>query len=327
MTATTLPKYAPESRALPWNVLGGDLTTEFPSVDAALTATGLDYEVFTVPSAAVMENGEVLISGDEFRQVVRPKPGGGLMVIGQSGTRLTPVQNRKAFAVADVLVQEFGATIKGACDYRNGKISVMVVGLGEIALKDRDAVNLNLLVRVPHDGSGAVSFSLTGTRPSCTNAVHAALRDAVSTWKMSNTPNAEARVNDAHQAIVKAVNYRDAFQVQAEAMIAQAVTDAEFAKIVAQFAPIDPEADPESAKVVRAEEKRETIQAIWNGQTIDGVGVKNTLWGAYSTLTEYLDWYRPVRGGDTARAEAQIDPTNPYARRSAGLWTRFAAMV
>jgi phage/plasmid-like protein (TIGR03299 family) len=330
MTGTaTLPKYSADSRALPWNVLGGDLTTEHGTVAEALTATGLDYNVFTVQSAAVMDDGTILDSGPEFRQVVRPRPDGGLMVIGQSGTRLTPIQNRDAFAVADVLAAEYGATIKGACDYRNGKISVMVVGLGEITLKGgQDVVDLNLLIRAPHDGSGALSLSLTAFRPTCTNAVHAAIAKAKQTWKISNTPNAQGRIDLAKQALIEALNYRDAFQVKAEAMLDQAMADAEFDKIIANLYPIAPDADPDAATTVRRHEIRDTIRGIYQGPTVTGAGVGGTIWGGYSAVTEYLDWYRPVKG-DAAktRAEAQVDLTNPYAKRSARMFDLFAAAV
>lgn len=326
MTTTTLPKYDASSRALPWNVLGGDLTRSAPNVEAALKQTGLDYDVTTLPSGFLLPDGTFQESGDEFRQIVRPNSvGGGLMVIGQSGTRLTPIHNREAFGVADLLVQEFGATIEGACDYRHGKVSVLVAGLGKIDLGDgRDVVDLNLFIRNPHDGSGALSFSLTSFRPACTNAVHAALEAARQTWKVSHTPNAQGRVDMARQAIVAALNYRDEFQVKAEAMLDQAMTDAEFAKIVAGMYPIKEGSGEKTTE--RRLEIRATIEEI-QAMSPTLQGVRGTVWGGYSALTEYLDWYRPVQGGDKARAEAQVDASNPYARRSASVWDQFAAMV
>lgn len=323
----TLPQYDTSSRALPWHVLGGDLTTQHPDVETALVKTGLDYDVTTQPSWYMDPvTGIPMPSGDQFRQIVRPHPEGGFMVIGQSGTRLTPIHNRDAFAVADTLVQEHGATIEGACDYRNGAVSCLVVGLGKIVLgDDLDAVDLNLFIRNPHDGSGALSFSLTSFRPACTNAVHAALRNAKQTWKISHTPNAAGRVDLANTAIIAALNYRDEFQVQAEAMIKQTMTDMEFAKIVAGLWPIK---EGSSEKIVeRRTEVRETVEGI-RAMSPTLEGVRGTVWGAYSAVTEYLDWYRPVKGNAAvSRAEAQVDAANPYARRSAQVWDRFSAMV
>lgn len=328
MTAglATLPQYDASSRALPWNVLGGDLTTQHPDVETALVKTSLDYDVQTLPSGFLLPDGTWQESGDAFRQIVRPNPvGGGLMVIGQSGTRLTPIHNRDAFAVADTLVGDHGATIEGACDYRNGAVSCLVVGLGKIVLGDAlDAVDLNLFIRNPHDGSGALSFSLTSFRPACTNAVHAALKNARQSWKISHTPNAAGRVDLANTAIIAALNYRDAFQVQAEAMIAQTMSDMEFDKIVSCLWPIS---ETSGEKVTeRRTAIREQVKAIrTDSPTLDGV--RGTVWGAFNALTEYTQHYRPVRGGERARAEAQVDAANPYARRDAALWDRFSAMV
>jgi len=322
-----LPAYDGSSRALPWNVLGGDLTTSHPTVDAALEATGLDYDVQVLQSAAILPDGTVLDSGPQFRQIVRPDPAGGYMVIGQSGTRMTPIHNRDAFQVANELAAKHEATIKGACDYQHGRVSVMVVGLGVIDLNGgQDAVDLNLLIRNPHDGSGALSLSLTPFRPACTNAVHASISAAKRTWKISHTPNAQGRVDLATSALIAALNYRDAFQVKAEALIQQAVTAAEFAKIVAGLYPIAEGKEDTVAGQRRLETREKIAHLHRTSPTLEGV--RDTAWGAYSAVTEYLDWYRPVRGeAAAARATAQLDEHNPYAKASARVWDRFAAMV
>jgi len=52
------------------------------------------------------------------------------------------------------------------------------------------------------------------------------------------------------------------------------------------------------------------------------------VWGGYNAVTEWLDWGRKVKGDEAvARAEAQVDLANPYARRSAKVWELFASAV
>jgi phage/plasmid-like protein (TIGR03299 family) len=333
-TANTItgPKYG-ESRDMPWNVMGAELTGKaHTDLGKALTESGLDFTVRTLPVVAYDKaDDEALafasfIEADKSRAVVRPTPQGE-KVVGMVGTRYTPIQNRDAFAVAEDLVGDFGAIITGMADFRHGGASLMVMDLQRpITLTTpeggTDTMDLNLLVKNSHDGSSALTFALTPMRLACTNALQAAIGGAQRAWKISHTPNAQERVNLAVQAIHEAVGYQEKFQAAAQAMMDQPMVDAEFAKIISGIWKVDPEA---TGKV--ADRKRETqaqvLDLYRNSPTLEGI--RGTRWAGYNALTEYLDHYRPVKGqADVARAEGALE--GPNVRVKGNVWKMFATV-
>ena len=316
--------YAPESRQTPWNVMGGDLTKGHKSVAAGLEATGLDFEVSMRPLFGVSEDG-VLLEAPSLRTVVRPMPDGTEKVLAATGTRFTPIQNRDAFAVNDYLVDEFGAKITGLCDFRGGGASLMVLELPESITLDlpgggKDEVSLNLLTKNAHDGSSALTFALTPMRLACTNALPAALRAAKRTWKISHTPNAQGRVDLARHAIIASLNYADEFTATAQAMLDQPMVDREFDKIVERLWKVEDDKRDTKAGENRIAVQDEVKALYRTSSTIEGI--RGTRWGGYNAVTEWLDWGRPVRGGDVARAEGALE--GPYVRTKAKVWETFA---
>ena len=331
-TANTItgPQYG-TSREMPWNVMGKELTGQaFTNLNAALTQSGLDFTVRTLPVVA-HEGGEdeplalhTFYEAEKSRAVVRPTPDGD-KIVGMVGTRYTPIQNRDAFQVAADLVEpQFGAKIVGMADFRNGGASLMVLDLCRPITVERDGVtdtmDLNLLVKNSHDGSSALTFALLAERLACTNALPAALSGAKRTWKISHTPNAQERVSLAVMAIKEAVGYQEKFQAVAQKMLDTDMVEAEFAKIVAGLWKVDPDATGKVADRKR-ETQAEVIRLYKESPTLEGL--RGTVWGGYNALTEYLDHFRPVKGQeDVARAEGSLD--GPNVRVKANLFKMLA---
>lgn len=316
--------YSPESRQMPWNVMGGDLTTGHKSVAEGLAATGLDFTVEMRPAYGADANGKPLLAKN-LRSVVRPMPDGGEKVMAVTGTRFTPIQNADAFAVNDYLVDEFGAEIVGLCDFRGGGASLMVLALpNTISLRTpnggEDRVDLNLLTKNAHDGSAALTFALTPMRPACTNALPAALREAKRTWKISHTPNAQGRVDLARHSILASLAYADEFAAKAQQMLDQPMIDREFDKIVEGLWRVQEDARETKAGQNRIAVQDEVKALYRESQTLEGI--RGTRWGGYNAVTEWLDWLRPVRGGEISRAEGSLE--GPYVRQKAKVWETFA---
>lgn len=319
----TGPKYG-ESRNMPWNVMGKELSgNAWTDLGKALDESGLDFDVKMVPVTAYEKADNEPMAFAEFidapksRAVVRPW-GDGQAVVGVTGTRFTPIQNRDAFSVATPLVDEYGATIAGMADFRHGGASLMVLNLNRPIELERpdgglDVMELDLLVKNAHDGSSALTFALTEMRLACTNALPMAVNGAQRVWKISHTPNAQERMDLAKKAILKAVGYQEKVQVVAQAMMNQEMVDAEFAKMVSSLFPVDAEATGKVAD--RKREVQSDLLALYRtSPTLDGI--RGTRWGGYNALTEYLDHFRPVRATNegVARAEGQLEGPNVRAK-------------
>lgn len=320
---------AAPSRRAPWDVMGAGLHAgPYTTVAEALNATGLDFEaqVRGLRSVALDDQDPVgELDAPSLRTVVRPMPGGGHRVLAAVGTRFTPIHNRDAFAVNDVLTAEYGAKITGVVDFRSGGASLLITELPDPITLERpdggtEVLDLNLLTKNAHDGSSALTFALTVLRPQCTNALTAAINGAERSWKISHTPNASERVGLAEQSIIAALNYRDAFQVAAQAMLDTAMLDAEYEKLVERLYPVRPGTEETKAGENRKALQQELKYLYHSSSTLEGV--RGTLWGGYNAITEYLDWGRPVRGGDVARAEGALE--GPYANAKAKVWSTFA---
>lgn len=340
--ATDAPAYGdgivqPGQRRLPWDVMGGALSSrDYGSVAEALATTGLDYSVevmdlYAAPrEQASVSDPQGLIHAPALRTLVRPMPDGSQRVLAACGTRYTPIQNADAFAVADDLKADHGSRIVGAADFRSGGSSILVVDVNApVTLRkpggDVDVTDLSLVIRNAHDGSSALTFAITGVRVACTNMLRAAIAGAHHTWKVSHTPNAQQRVDLAAQAIREVIGYRDAFTVAAQAMLDQAMTDREFEAIVSRMWPVAEGREDTKAGQNALEQRRSVLDLYQASETLDGI--RGTLWGGMNALTEWYDWARPVRqeDADVARAEGALD--GPYARRKAGVWEQFLAAV
>lgn len=297
--------------------------TQTKDLDKALAATGMDYEVEVWDSIGQDPLTGRQLANRKGAQIVRPVDGE-LVVIGQTGRRFTPIQNPDAFGVATDLIAQ-GATIEGLADIRHGAASVISLDLHrdvDLVRPDggTDTTRLDLLILNAHDGNSALTFALTPVRMACTNVLPAAIKGAERVWKIAHTPNAAERVALAREAIVKAAGFQEAFTVHAQAMMDQAMVDAEFAKIVTGFVGVKPDA---TGKV--ADRKRETAAAIMDlyqsSPTLEGI--RGTVWGGYNAITEYMDHYRPVKGNAAlARAEGQID--GPNVRHKVNVFRQFS---
>lgn len=321
---TTALPYSGDSRQLPWDVMGGDLTQKHDTVASALEEKGLDFTVDMRPVFSQDAQGASL-EAKNLRAAVRPMPDGSEAVMAVTGKRFTPIQNRDAFAVGDHLVREFGATISGLADFRGGGASLLVLDMPttihlEGANGFQEDVNLHLLAKNAHDASSALTFALTAIRPTCTNALPAAIRDAKRVWKINHTPNAQARVDLARHSILAALTYADAFQAKAQEMLDAAMVDREFDKIVERLWPVAEDKRETKAGQNRLE-VREAVQTLYRtSDTLDGI--RGTRWGGYNAVTEYLDWGREVRTGAVGRAEGALE--GPYVRTKAKVWETFA---
>jgi hypothetical protein len=99
--------------------------------------------------------------------------------------------------------------------------------------------------------------------------------------------------------------YAEAFQAEADAMIAQACTDAEFAEIVARLWPIEEKS--ERSKTIGAN-RSHALNRLWR-RSPTNEAIRGTRWAAYQAITEYTDHFAPIgdkRNPDGARAERAL---------------------
>jgi hypothetical protein len=133
------------------------------------------------------------------------------------------------------------------------------------------------------------------------------MKNAKQSFKIRHTQSVEGRIQVARETLGLALGYFDEFEVQAKALYSQAITDAEFSKLIQTIYP-KPEADVKGA-LKKWENKVVLIDDLYHNSPTNAT-IKGTKWGAFNALTERLDYYRSGRGnGESLMAGASgFDP-------------------
>lgn len=155
-------------------------------------------------------------------------------------------------------------------------------------------------------GGAATVCKPGATRVVCKNTFHIGLAEQVAIkFKARHTGvGLVDRVDEARQALGIAEQAMDHFEAQVQRMLDTELSDAKFAKIVEQYMPIPEDALPRI--VLKREQARDAITSVWKSG--NAAGISGTAWGAYNSLTEYIDWTGGSYRSDEARFAAALTP-------------------
>ena len=295
-----------------WHNLG----TVFDQNKVITTATMLDLAYLSGWNVRVEELVTASRTTVPSFEVIRDNPFDGLQDrLGVVKSRYKVYQNEELFTFGDGIV-DGGGQWETAGSIKDGKVVFgsllidkdVIVGAGSA----NDLVKIYLLVNTSHDGSMSIQASVTPTRVVCQNTLQFALSGAQQTFKIRHTQTMDGRLIEARKALGLTFAYADAFEAEAQALYQTAVSDNQFDAIITSLYPA-PEADVKGAQV-KWETKRDTLFDIWNdsaeGPATTGAS-RSTGWGALNALTEYVDWYRNPRAGNTDNlfaSQAGFDP-------------------
>ena len=280
-----------------WHGLGTVLDTEVTTSEMLRVAHLADWDV---------RLEDINLPGRYHRNAfatVRTNPfDGGDDVLGIVGERYQVLQNEQLFDFGDAILD--GARWETAGSIKHGTVVFGSLALErEVTLDPNgvgDKVNTYLLVHTSHDGSLAIQASITPVRVVCQNTLNMAVgrdgRKAKQSFRIRHTQSVQGKVQAAREALGLAHKYLDAFEIEAQAMMAQAInTDAFFDIIKAAYP--EPDADIKGS-ATKWQNKVDVLFDIYRGDTVMGAGIADPAWGAYNTLTERLDWFRNPRGGN-----------------------------
>lgn len=284
-----------------WHQLGVTLDSEFTALQAMEAAHLGGWNVRKAPVTATDTDGTVIAIPDRFA-MLRTNPVtkateylGGAVV----GSNFQPIQNERHADLLDTIVDESGAHFDTAGSLRNGREVFISMRMPDhLSIGGADRMDLNLVGLNSHDGNSKFRFVVTVVRVVCANTQQAALRNAVSTFGVRHDGNADSRLQEAREALGMTFRYVEAFEAEAEALLARTATDGWVDKFLARVLEIGDE-DP-----TRTQEKHLAgmIELHRSAETLEGI--RNTRWGAYQTVTEYWDHVAPVKGEDKAAGRA-----------------------
>ncbi|WP_458683604.1 DUF932 domain-containing protein [Prescottella equi] len=285
--------------------LGTDISTA-RTIGDALALANLDWTIEEHPAerfAITTDDGVTMTGMPGMRFFLRSDTKQALHL---GGARYTPVTNADAFAPAEAALA-MGAQFATAGAIRDGRQTYLEMDLPDASVQvgGKDLVSFTLLLRTAHDGSGRVSGECRARRLVCTNGMTANI-GFPTTFAIGHTRSAHDRLAAATTMVQGAVRYAKEFAAIADHMIDTPMTLAEFGAFIDS---LYPRPDEENAREFgRWERRRQELVDLFRFADTNDLG-RGSRWGAYSALTEHLDWFAPVRGGEDARALRQFDNT------------------
>jgi len=208
------------------------------------------------------------------------------------------VQNEELFAFADA-IHDANADCRweSAGSLKKGKVVFGTVDIPRTMVLDpqgaNDETKLYLIVWTSHDGSVAVQAAVTPVRVVCQNTLNLAMKSAKQSFKIRHTQSVEGRIQVARETLGLALGYFDEFEKEAQGLFNQAITDAEFSKLIQTIYP-KPDKDLKGA-MKKWENKVVLLDDLYHNSPTNST-IKGTKWGAFNAITERLDYYRSGRG-------------------------------
>jgi len=290
------------ARLSAWHQLG-TVTDSCMTAEEVMSKAWLGgWEVRKIPlfGMETTERGVTKVDCPDKFMTVRTNPAtGDTEYLGVVGEDYTTVQNEQVTEVLNLLVDQSGAHFETAGSMRKGRSVFVTMKLPtamEIAGVDR--MDLYLAATTSHDGTASLRLDATPVRIVCANTQRMAYERSQGSYTFRHTSNINAKITEARQALRLVWKHFDAWQVEAEKMLNEALTMGEFENIVAQVWPVA--ADASDVAKNNAKQRTNTLRYLIRDADTQKA-IKGTRWAGYQAITEYLDHYVPATG-ETVRA-------------------------
>jgi phage/plasmid-like protein (TIGR03299 family) len=294
------------NREIAWNKVGV-LTEGAMTAQEALEKAQLDFTVkVSEDSVGALVDGKLLRVQNKFI-TYREHKKKGTSAIGVVGNRYTPIQNSDAFEFLNHLVDDSGAIFEsaGALGANGEKVFMAIKFPNTMMLANGiDPVDNYIMAINSHDGSSSFTVAVTPLRKVCTNTIAVTMKHASNKISLKHTSGATAKVQQARETLQLVFKYQEAFEKEVESLLSIKISDNEYKKFVETLIPEPTGRDISERQTNSIESVRSELMGLWKADTQQVVA--NTGWAAYNAVAEYVDWFKPVRGGeskDIARAE------------------------
>ena len=281
-----------------WHQLGTTLPDVFDA-DTALKVGHLANwnvrkELVQTASGLLLPSTYAVVRDNPFTGQPEPLTTNGRTV----GEQYVPIQNEDHTDLLNTLVDESGAHFETAGSLYGGKnvfVTMKLPQTMEIGGKGGDQVETYIAALNNHDGTAAFKLLITPVRIVCANTQAAAIKQAKSSFAIRHTKSGPQCIEEARNALGLTFKYLEGFQAEADKMIQQSMTDAEFAKLVDQLVGKPDFTKPEARSTKSLMAVRDDLFHCWYDSETN-VDIRKTRWAGYQAVTEFTDWMYPVRG-------------------------------
>lgn len=289
-----------------WHTLGQVVPEGLIDIQAVLQASGLDYRVIQIPNTYTYrpkgtkgKTPTFTVPGEYIN--IREDTGQPFKTVGRI---YTPLQNREAFEFLQALANDGDITWETAGETTRGTVFVSMK-LPESLTIDAggldDRITLYVVAFNSHDGQSPFKVVVTPWRPRCGNTNRWALRDAVTSWTVRHTTNANQKFAEARRTLGLSLKYGEKM-IDEETALARcgiSLSDVD-ALINSIWTP-----DEDEGKVARANRDRRHGE-IRECFALEEAASGRTAYAAENAISDWLDHAAPRRtkGDNMAAARA-----------------------
>lgn len=287
---------------VPWHGLGQKLDNP-PTAAEAIKAAGLDWSVTVHPMEAWIEvDGQEVCLPAQNRMVVRDSDHKRLSEV---GPRWVPLQNSDAFEWFDPFIKSGECSFETAGSLFEGERIWVLAKLNRdpMVIAGNDTVNKYLMLSNNHSDKRSARVSLSPIRTVCANTLAATFKNK--STKFLGVKHT-AKIKDNLNAVREIINTANAdFEATAEQYRALTKLQVDQDLLKKYIKLVFKEEEKDEAAVEQAEEKRKytvkeddarlienkIIPLFEGGKGAQLPGVRGTMWAAFNSVTEYLNWH------------------------------------
>jgi phage/plasmid-like protein (TIGR03299 family) len=317
-----------------WHRLGQQYDGRLMTASEAMSLANMDRDVTTVPAPALTDEfgepihvadgldmphfvvlgGKPIITEDGQLGSIPTKIVGVTGSQGAVGHADLSILDRFLFAEEAIKASRGEAVWSTAGLLRDGRQGFATMEAPPVIIDPNgvnDIIRKYMTVTWAFDGSRSTELGVSDIRVVCANtlAMHD-LSNKKAVIKVKHTSRAEDRLRLAAEHWAMAQDSASAIKIKAERLMA--IRDGKQVLKAICDEILDLKHDPDASgrqNTLRAN-KRDEIYTLYHADTnLEAVG--DNAWAAVNTVTEWLDWYSPVKGKDQeiAHLRAQFDGT------------------
>lgn len=274
-----------------WHGLGQILPDTFLTAEQCIEHAQLNYQVGLFPVETKVGNQSIVVP-DKYATVRTDTN----VPLGIVGKRYETVQNSEAFKFFDAIIGEKQAIYETAGALGDGeKVFITAKMPDYIKVGKNDITEVYIVLKMAHDGSGAIQAMITPIRVVCQNTMNMAMREAVNKVSIRHTKNVRTHLEQAHKLLDISHKYLDEFQQIMTELSKKKVTDMQVKQMAELLYP--------GSKVEASTQTLNTRQGLLAAYET-GVGqekIKGTAYGALNGLTHFLSHDKSYGGGQEGK--------------------------
>lgn len=299
-----------------WHGLGY-VAQEEMSLEEALVAADMDFEFSMSPvyTSVLTPNGVTSIELPNKSAVVRTRRrDGDVRAFGPTSKKYEIHTIPQMFSLATNLLGE-GAVVDTIGSLGDGEKMFLTLIMPIDINVPGDKMGMYMTATTGFDGTTATRYDMTPVRIVCANtwaAAHAASKAQI---KFRHTSSLEGKEIRAAEALGLAQQYAEVVERQAQSLLAVSLRNEDAAQVIAALFPfpqaiasqiergafnLDLASPGEKRSITQTQEARHTVYSLY--QDSPTKAQTGTGWGLLNAVTEYADWFSPIRTRDSVTA-------------------------